>query len=161
MSHGPQLLGEIFLLKINAYPPPKKKVLWTSLVIQWLRPGFHSGDTDWVSCQGTKMLHSTWCEEKKKKSKRILRITPFQPNWRYSQQAHEHPGILCTSRFLLWGSSTGRGLCYGHRGLHTGELRHRWDMGARCSGEGGRGRLKWTWIVKHDSAEYGDSSKLQ
>ena len=68
MSHGPQLLGEIFLLKINAYPPPKKKVLWTSLVIQWLRPGFHSGDTDWVSCQGTKMLHSTWCEEKKKKA---------------------------------------------------------------------------------------------
>lgn len=47
MSHGPQLLGEIFLLlKINAYPPPKRKkerkrVLWTFLVIQWLRPGFY------------------------------------------------------------------------------------------------------------------------
>lgn len=49
----------------------------------------------------------------------------------------------------------------GRKGLHTGELGHRWDIGTRCSGEGGRGRLKWTWIVKHDSAGCEDCSKLQ
>lgn len=40
------------------------------------------------------------------------------------------------------------GCAMGHRGLHTGELGHR----NQVSGEQGHGRLKWTWIIKHDSA---------
>lgn len=47
MSHGPQLLGEIFIIKNKCISSSKKKkkerkrVLWTFLVIQWLRPGFY------------------------------------------------------------------------------------------------------------------------
>lgn len=48
-----------------------------------------------------------------------------------------------------------KGCAMGHKGLHTGELGHR----NQVCGERGRGRLKWTWTIKHDSAGCEDSSK--
>lgn len=110
------------------------------------------------------MLRSTWCVWGEK-SKHILRIKQllFNPTGgtelTASSRTPRNPLYLQISTTEQQHGA--EGCAMGRKGLHTGELGHSWDIGTRCSGEGGRGRLKWTWIVKHDSAGCEDSSKLQ
>lgn len=91
MSHGPQLLGEIFLLlKINAYPPPKRKkerkkessldfpgdpVAKTRLLLQGTQTGFLVRELRCCVPHGV--------GGKKKQAHSQNKTTPFQPNWRY------------------------------------------------------------------------------
>lgn len=110
------------------------------------------------------MLRSTWCVWGEK-SKHILRIKQllFNPTGgtelTASSRTPRNPLYLQISTTEQQHGA--EGCAMGRKGLHTGELGHSWDIGTRYSGEGGRGRLKWTWIVKHDSAGCEDSSKLQ
>ena len=46
----------------------KKKECWTSLAFQWLRLYAPTADSmGSIPSQGTKILHATWCRQKKEK----------------------------------------------------------------------------------------------
>ena len=57
---------------------PDKEGRWSrvyysgaSLVVQWLRlPAFNSGDVGSIPGWGTKISHTVWCREKKKKKEK-------------------------------------------------------------------------------------------
>ena len=67
----------------------KKKECWTSLAFQWFRLYAPTAESiGSIPSQGTKILHATWCRQKKRK--RNINLTSY----------HQKQGLLTSCVFF-------------------------------------------------------------